>query len=110
MDAEKGKMGLGDSPTDAHSAATVEIGSVIDPVAEKKYREYIADVFVRSRILQLTSILVPVRKLDYWLLPFLSLMYFFNAIDRVSTHYTRPVAPFSYDLLTVTHAEQPGER
>lgn len=26
----------------------------------------------------------PVRKLDLWLLPFLSIMYFFNSIDRVS--------------------------
>ena len=30
-----------------------------------------------------------VRKLDCYLLPYLSLMYFFNAVDRVSTELSR---------------------
>lgn len=36
---------------------------------------------MRQMLMLMTSL---VRKLDLWLLPFLSMMYFFNAIDRVS--------------------------
>lgn len=43
-----------------------------------------------------------VRKTDMWLLPFTSLMYFFNAIDRVSSDATFPHAilcwPSSTDI------------
>lgn len=42
-----------------------------------------------------------VRKLDLWLLPFLSLMYFFNSIDRVSITLSQPKYPFSSVILQV---------
>ncbi len=48
----------------------VETGVVIDEVIERSI----------------------VRKIDMWLLPFTSLMYFFNAIDRVSD----ATFPFTY--------------
>ncbi|KAJ0272888.1 hypothetical protein COL940_010199 [Colletotrichum noveboracense] len=53
-----------DKPSDCSQQGDHEYGSqaVIDAAVERSY----------------------VRKMDYWLLPFMSIMYFFNAVDRVS--------------------------
>ncbi|KAJ0386395.1 hypothetical protein COL922a_004443 [Colletotrichum nupharicola] len=51
-----------DKPSDCSQQGDHEYGSqvVVDAAVEKSY----------------------VRKMDYWLLPFMSIMYFFNAVDR----------------------------
>lgn len=52
------------------------VAPVIDRAAEKSYGNRLSF----KRRTRLTSLAV--RKLDFYLLPFLSLMYFFNSVDR----------------------------
>lgn len=52
---------------------------MFDKAVEKAYGKK----FSLSNYIQLLT-KQKVRKMDVWLLPFLSVMYFFNAVDRVS--------------------------
>ncbi|KAF2806977.1 MFS general substrate transporter [Mytilinidion resinicola] len=50
----------------------------IDKAAEKSY----GPPFFQPSFVSILTLLLLVRKLDFYLLPFLSLMYFFNSVDR----------------------------
>lgn len=73
---EKGERGSTSSMSKEEAGVVVD---AIDTTAERAYGTFYSLVHSPSE-LPLTSQIV--RKLDLYLLPFLSIMYFFNSVDR----------------------------
>lgn len=87
-DVEKKSAAVDDTLADDRSAAEGQVyqseGAHADLNSERRYGEYECIALEYEEISsQLCLHSDAVRKLDLWLLPFLSMMYFFNSIDRV---------------------------
>lgn len=73
------KSPIGSNTLGSSDGVSVE-NIIVDKVAERSYGK---TNIIRYYATYLTD-LSAVKKLDFYLLPFLSLMYFFNSVDRVS--------------------------
>jgi hypothetical protein len=80
-DGRQKEVAMDDKQAPPSVVADNEAGSqiVVDKSTERSYGEPYTPQIISS-----VSNMAPVRKMDLWLLPFMSMMYFFNSVDRVS--------------------------